>query len=117
MKRRVDDNLQIIDCFLKHKIRMSYVESIYLGLSEFKTLKICYWIIPDRVTKCFTTSPLDQEVHTEKDLQRHISRLVVDLRKHIVAGQEPIIGFANIHGSHQPLTVAKLADLSRRDMR
>ncbi len=99
MKRRHDDNLKIIEAFLSVGIKINMLESIYVGQSQYKTLKIFHWLDINKKTGQAENSKLIEEIHTEKDLQRHFSNLSKGLRAKYNYPLREVVGFSYVQSS------------------
>ncbi|CDW78114.1 UNKNOWN [Stylonychia lemnae] len=117
MKRRHDDNLKVIDIFLQKNIKINMLQSIYTGQSQYKTLKILYWLDINKKTGQVEKNKLIEEVHTEKDLQRHLLKEGTEMQNKYFYNAREIVAFAYIYGSLQVITMEKLLELGKAELR
>eukprot|EP00347_Sterkiella_histriomuscorum_P008828 403343585 len=116
MKRRHDDNTKVIEAFLAINLKINMLHSIYTGQSQYKTLKILFWLDQNKRTGQLEKSKLIEEIHTEKDLQRHFMKEAQDMRQKYFYSNREIIAFAYIYSTLQIITMEKLIELGKAEL-
>jgi len=73
-KRRKDENTTVFDTLLQHKIKLKLIPGFFLGISQFKILKVLAFLCNDKNYQV-CQSRLREEIHTEKDVQRYLAKV------------------------------------------